>query len=98
MAAWYCRGEHDASHQAPPCDSYLFIKDLQGTRGVEERKKKLAARQALMQAQSTAEKDARAARARAGHREMYKAYCGLAERQASAVCTNQLLRSLYGKR
>merc|ERR1711892_1106043 len=90
MMKWYCVGGQHS--EIPPCKTYTFMSKMRATPSAEEKKKLLLARQE--------ERKKTAMEAKARYSTMYKEYCEKADipNKNPDVCTNSLLKNLYGKK
>lgn len=73
MMDWYC--PQPGNQEVLPCQTYRFLKDLRATPTAEEKKKKIAARSAVMKSKSAREKMEQQKMAKQGYVQMYRAYC-----------------------
>ena len=96
MMKYYCSsGRFDV----PPCQTYSFMTKMRATSSPEEKKKLIAARQEELKKLSADDKKATQAKAKEGYTNMYREYCekDIPDKNPE-VCTNSLLKNLYGKK
>ena len=98
MMKWYCAsGDHS---DIPPCQTFVFMSKMKAATSPDEKKKLLAARQEEMKKMSADDRKQLAMKAKTGYTTMYKEYCEKTDipNKNPDVCTNALLKNLYGKK
>ena len=95
MVQWYCP---DGAHaDEPPCKVYSFLQKLKAEKDPEKKKAMLSARQAELKAVTPEAKAEQGKKAKAAYSSMYKSFCADATKSSSAVCSNAVLKNIYGK-
>ena len=69
----------------------------QAEKDPEKKKAMLSARQAELKAVTPEAKAEQGKKAKAAYSSMYKSFCADATKSSSAVCSNAVLKNIYGK-
>ena len=79
-------------HRPPPTATAT-----QAEKDPEKKKAMLSARQAELKAVTPEAKAEQGKKAKAAYSSMYKSFCADATKSSSAVCSNAVLKNIYGK-